>query len=434
MEQTYNEKWTTITRLIWNNELKDLIISCMNEQDFIIRFANPENYCIYWVKLVDFMARYYDGKTPEKPDKFIFLLLLTYPKKYILQLKSFLELRIAFNELDDDHNISENSDFACTSYRHDEENDGSHKCICSQQIEHVFEFENKLSGTCFNVGSVCNNRHRVISKNDEQYKLLQRASRDRKDELKNDLPQGYKESQRLKKKQNRIENIKYSSSSESEKEIEKYTRNDKCFICQNNKIIYSPANSSSIKFICSCIPNENKRKSKKVVKEILKEIQMIICLNCNQETRKNKNSKLCTLCIQIKMTSACLKCNNDFTSPINSDPKFCNSCITTVRKCIDCDKYIMFGEQYKTRCTDCFKQNKQSQTHIYIVCSECDEDVLIPETDKEWRKTCSSCFLKTKGTCEICSANVKILTVVKIGPTKGKKFYKCGPCGLFKWV
>ena len=441
-EYTNNGKWIAITTLIWNKEFKQLILSCMNEPGFIIKFSNPENYCIYWTKLIKFMAENYNGKTPEKPDKFIFLLLLTYPKSYILQLKSFLQLKIAFNELNDDHNNSDNSDFTCISYRHDDENDGSHTCICSQGIEHVYEFENNLSGVSFNVGSVCNKRHRVISENDEQYKLMQRASRDRAEEIKNGWPQGYKENHRTIKKQQRAEKTinksrsssSSSSSSESEMETQKYTINNRCIICQKDKIIYSPSNSSSINGICSCVPNKIKKKSKILNKQILKEIKTVSCLNCKQETRKHDNNKLCSVCVQIKEASVCLKCNIDFTAPINTDSKFCHDCISTVRNCLDCRDYIMSPETYKTRCTDCFKQNKQSQKHIYIECIECGDDVLIPESEKEWKKTCSSCFLKTKGTCENCSSNVKILVVKKEGPNKGKKFYNCEPCGLFKWV
>jgi hypothetical protein len=403
----------------------------MNEPGFNIKFSNPENYCIYWTKLIKFMAENYNGKTPEKPDKFIFLLLLTYPKSYILQLKSFLQLKIAFNELNDDHNNSDNSDFTCISYRHDDENDGSHTCICSQPIENVFEFENNLSGVCFNVGSVCNKRHRVISENDEQYKLMQRASRDRKDEIKNGWPQGYKENQRSIKKQLKAEK---QSSSESETETIKYTINNRCIMCQKDKIIYTPAGGSGINGICSCVPNKIKKKSKNLNKQILKEIQTLSCLNCKQETRKLKGNKLCTVCVQIKDAEVCLKCKIDFTAPINTDPKFCNDCISTVRNCLDCNDYIMTPETYKTRCTNCFKKNKQSQKHIYIECIECGDDVLISESEKEWRKNCSICFLKTKGTCEKCSSSVKILFVKKEGPNKGKKFYKCEPCGLFKWI
>ena len=432
-EYTNNGKWIAITTLIWNEAFKQLILSCMNEPGFIIKFSNPENYCIYWIKLTKFMAKYYE-KTPEKPDKFIFLLLLTYPKKYILQLKSFLQLKIAFNELDDNHNNSDNSDFTCESYRHDDENDNSHTCICSQPIENVYVFENNLSGVCFNVGSVCNKRHRVISENDEQYKLMQRAARDRKDEIKNGWPQGYKENQRSIKKQQKAEKNKSSSSSESETETIKYTINNRCIICQKDKIIYSPSNSSSINGICSCVPNNIKRKSKKLNKQILKEIQTISCLSCKQETRKLENNKLCSVCIINKKSVICLKCNIDFTAPIKADSKFCNACIPTIRNCLDCNDYIMTPETYKTRCTDCFKKNKLSQKHVYIECIECSDDVLISESEKEWRKTCSSCFLKTKGTCENCSSSVKILSVKKEGPNKGKKFYKCDPCGLFKWV
>jgi len=431
-EYTNNNKWIAITTLIWNEEFKKLILSCMNEPDFIIKFSNPENYCIYWIKLDKFMERYY-RKTPEKPDKFIFLLLLTYPIKYILQLKSFLQLKIAFNELDDVRNISENSDFTCSSYRHDDENDDSHTCICSQPIENVFEFENNLSGICFNVGSVCNKRHQVVSENDEQYKLMQRALRDRKDEIKNGWPQGYKENQREIKKGKERKNIT-NSSSKSESETNKYNINNRCIVCQKDKIIYSPANSSSINGICSCIPNRIKKNTKILNKQILKEIQTFSCLNCKQETRKLENNKLCTLCVQSKKTSICLKCNICFISPINVDNKFCHTCISTVRNCIDCEDYIMSAESYKTRCTNCFKQNKKTQNHIYIECCECKDDVLIPEADKEWRKTCSSCFLKAKGDCEKCSSSIKILSVKKEGPNKGKKFYKCEQCNLFKWI
>lgn len=221
---------------------------------------------------------------------------------------------------------------------------------------------------------------------------MQRASRDRKDEIKNGWPQGYKENQRSIKKQQRTEKNKSSSSSESETEAIKYTINNRCIVCQKNKIIYTPVGGSGINGICSCVPNKIKKKSKNLNKQILKEILMIYCLNCKQETRKLENNKLCIVCVQIKDAEVCLKCNIDFTAPINTDPKFCHDCISTVRSCLDCNDYIMTSETYKTRCADCFKQNKQSQKHIYIDCIECGDDVLIPELDKEWRKTCSSCF------------------------------------------
>ena len=53
----------------------------------------------------------------------------------------------------------------------------------------------------------------VLSKSDtnisdEQYKLMQRAARDRNDEIKNGWPQGYKENQRSIKKQQRAEKNK----------------------------------------------------------------------------------------------------------------------------------------------------------------------------------------------------------------------------------
>lgn len=60
-EYTNNGKWIAITTLIWNDAFKQLILSCMNEPGFIIKFANPGNYCIYWIKLTKFMGDYLNG-------------------------------------------------------------------------------------------------------------------------------------------------------------------------------------------------------------------------------------------------------------------------------------------------------------------------------------------------------------------------------------
>ena len=42
-DNSIEKNWTTITKLKWNNELKSLIIKCMSEPDFSIKFSNSEN-------------------------------------------------------------------------------------------------------------------------------------------------------------------------------------------------------------------------------------------------------------------------------------------------------------------------------------------------------------------------------------------------------
>jgi len=431
-DSSYENKWTTVTKLEWNNELKSLIIKCMEEKDFQIRsFTNSYNYQFYWIELEKYMIKHYNCK-PEKPDKFVFLLLLTYPKKYILQLNSFLQLKIAFNELIY-HGTSENSDFTCISYKYS----GDNNCICSQHIENVFEFQNNLSGTVFNVGSVCNDRHKVVSENDENYTLMKKAERDRKEEKKNGWPEGYKEQQRLSKKMitatNKTNNQKNKKKDTSIKD-NSYITNNNCYRCETTKTFSQ--SSKGIYGICSCVLTEFKIKQKRVMNEILNKIKIINCSRCNLETRK-KNNDLCLECNKKYKSINCLKCSTKFCTSKNSKDPFCNHCIKTVKKCIDCQSYIMFNETYKTRCSDCYKLNKQNEKEneniIDKVCEICNTDFKVSQ-QQQWKKNCANCYKKTITNCERCDLSVKILNVKKDGPNKGKNFYKCDKCSLFKWL
>jgi hypothetical protein len=425
-----DNKWNSITKLECNNEFKNLILRCMAESDFVIKFSDSSNYSYYWVLLENYMKQNYNCN-PDKSDKFIFLLLLTYPKKYISNLNSFLQLKIAFNELID-HGSSENSDFTCCGYYFGDSNN----CICSQPIENVYQFTNILSGIIFNVGSVCNNRYRIISENDENYQLMKKAQRYRQQEKKDGLPEGYLELQRLNKKnkknaKNKNQSITNSSTLNSIND-KSYITNSKCFMCTNKKIFCQ--SSKGVFGICSCVPIQFKMKYKSVLKCLQNKIKTFICLNCNLETRKINDSKLCFICDKYNKIINCKKCFNDSIVSINSENIFCDNCISTIKKCIDCDKFIMYDESYRTRCSDCFKFKKQNQEMINKTCENCNSDYEIPIEDQEWRKTCSDCYKKTKCHCENCNLQVTIYTVKKDGPKKGKEFYNCKNCNLFKWI
>ncbi len=423
-------EWTAITKLEWNNDLKILILRCMNERDFIIKFANSTNYPIYWTLLDNYMKQYYNCK-PEKPDKFIFLLLLTYPKKYISNLKSFLQLKIAFNEIIH-QGSSENSDFTCDGYYYSDDNN----CICSQSIDNVYLFQNNLSGSVFNVGSVCNARHRVVSEDDENYKLMKRAERDRREEKKLGLPEGYKEHQRLRKQKENRESktncdslINLCSISKSNS----YLTNSICYLCNNSKIFSQSANG--ISGICSCVPTVVKFSKKSVLKQLISKVTIINCINCKNESRKidNKND-LCLICRETNKVSSCLHCSNNFTQDNQDDSQFCNNCKPFVKKCLDCSKIIMYSEKYRIRCNDCFKNKTINEIKLDSVCEECNVTFDILSEQKEWRKICGDCYKMTLCKCENCNSSVKILIVKKETPNKGKKFYSCKKCSLFKWI
>jgi hypothetical protein len=427
----YSEKkWIAITKLVWDIELKTLIIKCMEEPGFETRaFSNSYNYIYYWISLEKFMKKYYNCK-PEKPDKFIFLLLLTYPKKYIINLKSFLQLKIAFNEIKNTGS-SDQSDFTCIGYHYS----GDNNCICSQKIDNVFEFQNNLSGTIFNVGSVCNDRHRVISEDDENYKLMKRAERDRREENKNGLPEGYKEKQRQIKREHQESTINsYTSINDPNIPYSKsYLTNSICYLCNTSKIFSQSSNGVS--GICSCIPTGSKLSKKKLLKQLSNKVTMINCINCNKESRKidNKND-LCLICRETNKVSICLTCINNFTQTINDDCKFCNTCKPFVKKCLDCSVLIMYPEKYRTICIECFKNKKNNEITIDIICKECNLTFEVSQEHKEWRTSCGDCYKKNICKCENCDSSVKLFTVKKEGPNKGKKFYKCNNCILFKFM
>lgn len=421
-------KWVTVTKLQWNTELQALVIKCMNEPDFIIHFAHSTNYPDYWSLLDNYMYKHYNCK-PEKPDKFIFLLLLTYPKKYILNLKSFLQLKIAFNELLY-HGSSGNSDFTCIGYYYS----GDNNCICSQPIANIYEFQNNLSGTIFNVGSVCNGRHRVVSEDDENYKLMKRAERDRREEKRVGLPEGFKEQQRKRKLLTQEPKFNDNPINEySSYKSNSYLTNSVCYLCNTVKIFSQ--NSNGVSGICSCVPTFSKFSKKKALKELTSKVTMINCFNCNKESRKldNKNN-LCLICRETNKVSNCITCFNNFTQIISDECQFCTICKPLVKKCLDCPTFIMYSETYRTRCNECFKRKKNTEITIDVNCKECNKSFEILEEQKDWRKTCFDCHSKHICDCENCNSSVKILIVKKEGLNKGKKFYKCDKCTLFKWL
>jgi len=435
--------WTAVTKLEWNANLKSLVLSCIDEPEFSSRFPTKNDYAYYWSKLIRYMDHYYD-LSPEKPDKFIFLLLLTYPRRYVANLRSFLQLKIAFNELIY-KKTSDNSDFTCIGYYYGDNSN----CICSQHIENVYEFQNNLSGIIFNVGSVCNNRHRVVEEDDENYKLMKRAERDRREERKNGWPEGTIENKRIQQKlikqnkQNNQNNQRVknpstnSNNNSSDDNSDTYMTDTRCYICSKTKLFCQRSNGQ--KNVCStCIPARFKTFNKKVLKDIIKNVAMISCFNCKIETKKLKNTDLCLICKDTHKLSKCLKCIKNFTQHLVKDEIYCPLCEPTVKKCVDCSDYIMYSETHKTRCSSCFKMKKQNEIHIDKICEKC--NIEFDVTDEfEWRTICNPCYKKGFITCNGCNKSIKILTVQKESKNKGRNFcicknMNCPLQGVYIWL
>jgi len=420
--------WTAITKLQFNSDLKDLVLSCMDEPEFSVRFPTRTDYEYYWTKLIKYMKEKFD-LTPAKADKFIFLLLLTYPRNYIIRLQSFLDLKIAFNEIVIDGNIigsSENSDFTCYTITH-----GNYNCICSQPINYCFEFQNELSGIVFNVGSTCNHRYGVVGENDENYKLMKRAETDLKNDRKNEWPPGTTERNRLERLQKRNQNKKNKKENNSLiSNTDEYITDSICYVCNSHKIFVQSA--KGIKGICSCIPAKIKTKQKKVLQNLLKSIEIIECINCNLGTRKINGDNLCLICKYTHKVSNCQKCINQFTQLLNGKDKVCSICKPNVKQCIDCMTIITSLDPRKPRCYECFQIKKQNEKYIELSCEKCGYVFTVLDEHKE-RTKCVPCYKKDTINCQVCEGPVRIQTVKKEGPNKGKQFYKCDNCNTFKW-
>jgi hypothetical protein len=259
---------------------------------------------------------------------------------------------------------------------------------------------------------------------------MKRAERDRREERKNGWPEGYIEQKRILKKQAKKQK-KHSHSDDSDNE-NTYITSKQCYVCNKEKMFSQK--TCGVNGICStCIPAHFKNKNKKVLTQLLKKVQIISCMNCKLETRKINHDNLCLICQDSHKTTRCLKCINSFSHLKENNEQFCMICKPNIKHCLDCSKVIMYTEKYRTRCNDCFKIKKQAEKYIDQICESCNDCFEILEDQQEWRKKCPSCHRKTITTCEDCNEYVKILTVKKDGLTKGKQFYNCTNCKLFKW-
>lgn len=157
--------------------------------------ATPQTYEDYHKLLTEYFRIKYNKK-PTQTDNLAFVLLLSYPENMILQMNSFKDIKMAFN------NLGEDSDFECIGFRIGM-NGEKNTCVCNEHIKNIHIFRNKFSGISFQIGSVCNDRYGLISKQDANYKSTCNKIKEHKEKEKernNNLPEGYYENERNQKK------------------------------------------------------------------------------------------------------------------------------------------------------------------------------------------------------------------------------------------
>jgi hypothetical protein len=231
------ERKADFTNIVLNDEFKCLVLQqIVTAQDSNSPFylSNLTSYELYHDYLRAHFLRKYNKK-PTQTDNLAFILLLTYPPQMVQTFKNFKDLKFAFN------NITEDSDFESSGFQIDET--GTTTCICNEPIKNVHIFQNKYSGISVQLGSVCNDRYGLISKNDEKYKSTCKKikeAKERKKEREEGLPEGYFKNERKKsKEQKEEEKIKKNM----EKDLNKLNKRSKeydinsCLFCEK-KCIY----------------------------------------------------------------------------------------------------------------------------------------------------------------------------------------------------
>jgi hypothetical protein len=433
---SYPEK--EFTNVIINEDLKQIIYKqIITAQDVNSPFylSKLDTYEMYHDALEEYFNAFYNKK-PTQTDKLAFIILLTYPKKFIENINNFNDLKLAFN------NIAEESDFESKGFEI-RDGFGGATCICNEPIINVHKFINKYTGAYINLGNICNKRYGLISKNDPSYKstcLKIKEFKERKKEIEEGKPIGYykeqRENEKIKKAQNKLEKEllqqtklleKIKKTEEKQRQNEEklmsnednFAKNMQITCCYKNCLLCEKKGlySKYCRFtICNkCLNNKAKIQKLSLNQSIIynkREYKEEDCLNCDKKfiyKYTGMNKDFCNICETNYKKTKCKLCPNDFIDNINSIDLYCNDCDEKIKDCLNCkNKYIPKNEHYKY-CNLCFYRVNNNLT--VITCQECDEEVEIKISEK-WRKFCKDCFKNNLiyFNCENCLNPFKRLT------------------------
>jgi len=415
MYQQNNHKREDLTNLVIDEELVQLALrECVTAHDVNSMFylSNLSSYEIYHEPLKIYYTRKYN-KTPSQTDYLAFVLFLSYPENMIRTFTSFKDLKLAFN------NITEESDFQSHGFEIDDTMTST--CICNEHIKNIHQFRNIYSGLTIQIGSVCNERYGLISKNDPNYKSTCKKikeAKERKKEREEGLPEGHYENERKRTKE---EKLLEKERKELEKELKKMNKINGgdykisvCIFCDKD-CLYNAYNYKLC--ICStCIPEEDKLFKREIRSKLKWSNTSVIqntntycmddCANCEKEFVSKDQIELCGLCIDSWKVKTCKypRCNVKFCVDIHEEDEYCPDCDEKITKCSDCPIKIYKEEAncQNGRCRECHRRFLDKKVLKY--CEYCEEDFEVYEKDK-WMTCCRDCYKynKVQQKCSMCT-------------------------------
>jgi hypothetical protein len=398
MYQENNHKRADLTNLVMDEEFKQLVLfHCVSAQDINSPWwlSRLSSYEVYHESLKEYFIRKYNKK-PTQTDNLAFVLLLTYPENMIRTFTNFKDLKLAFN------NITEESDFESLGCDIDY-GMTNYTCICNERLMYIHQFRNIYSRLTIQIGSVCNERYGLISRNDPNYKTTCKKikeAKERKKEKEEGLPEGHYENERKRAKEEKKLEKERDNLEKELKKLNKKTPDFKigtCLFCNKNCVY----NAYKYKLcMCSlCIPEEDKENKHKI-RVHLKNINqnrhiycMDDCSNCEKEFVSKDQTELCGLCIDFWKIKTCKypRCNEKICVDINEDDDYCPDCDEKITKCSDCPIKIYKEEAVRNsgKCRECHRRFLDKKILKY--CEYCEEDFEVYEKDK-WRTCCIECY------------------------------------------
>ena len=403
-----------LTNIILNEEFKKLVykeIITAQDTNSVLYLGKRISYEMYHDILKKHFIKFY-GKKPTQTDNLAFMLLLTYPKKNIEMFQTFTDLKLAFN------NISEESDFESNGFTIYDAF-GQANCICNENIMNAHIFRNKYSGVTIQLGSVCNKKYGLISKNDPRYKSTCKKIKEHKEKEKErneNKPEGYYENERQYKKQEKeelkLKQIEENIWKKMKKELNKLNKKNigifiikHCLLCCKEGI-YKTVEP----FICStCVFTEIKIKKISLNINIKQNKAYDECLLCYEEfiNINKKTQNLCKKCQQKWCLEKCKMCPEKFLKHKIISDLYCPDCDDNLSKCIDCHRDILKPSQ---RCYKC--EYKFTNNLDLIICKYCKKEVYLKKGET-WKKNCTDCYIKLVETkkCIIsdCDNTIKVM-------------------------
>lgn len=335
------------------------------------------------------------NKMPSKADKLAFIILLSYPKKYIINATSFDDFKL-FNTKDDI-----NSDFKLVGVidiefnENNEFNDEHIDCICSKNnLKYVSRVENKYSNIELYIGSECIRKYKIISQEEiNKMNEINERQKERQKEINEGLPLGYYEEQRrLDKIRKKDEKIK-KENDKIQKKVESGNYRI-CYLCNVTLINIRHNKDKRICEKCDCKLNLQKSLSD-YYKCLHNQIKLLCehyeCSNCKNDYIfiLSGSKYLCKKCVMDYKIISCKICDENVLLNINSNDIYCNDCEVKLFKCVGCSEKFIRDNYHIDRCKTC--QLCFENRIILQKCEKCENSFTRKEKEY-WKLRCITCF------------------------------------------